>query len=59
VADRRTADSLHELSCQGAASDQAQAGGRKSRNGEVAQAMEWAEIETIDLGDQIEDFLKF
>jgi hypothetical protein len=31
----------------------------KVRNGEVAQAMEWAELEKTDLGDQIEDFLKF
>jgi len=30
----------------------------KSRNGEVAQAMEWAEIEKTDIGKQIEDFLK-
>jgi len=30
----------------------------KSRNGEIAQAMEWAEIKTTDLGMQIEDFLK-
>lgn len=30
----------------------------KSRNGEVAQAMEWAEIETTDIGARIEDFLK-
>jgi hypothetical protein len=30
----------------------------KSRNGEVAQAMQWAEIETTDIGRQIEKFLK-
>jgi hypothetical protein len=29
---------------------------RKTRNGEVAQAMEWTEIETTDIGEQIEDF---
>jgi putative AbiEii toxin of type IV toxin-antitoxin system len=32
---------------------------KKPRNGEVAQAMEWAELKNTDLGDQIEDFLKF
>jgi hypothetical protein len=31
----------------------------KPRNGEVAEAMEWAELGKTDLGDQIEDFLKF
>jgi hypothetical protein len=29
----------------------------KSRNGEVAQAMEWAEIEGTEIGKKIEDFL--
>jgi len=31
----------------------------KPRNGEVAQAMEWAELERTDVGHQLEDFLKF
>ncbi len=31
---------------------------KKSRNGEVAQAMEWRDIETTDIGKQIEDFLR-
>lgn len=30
----------------------------KSRNGEVAQAMEWDEISRTDVGEQIESFLK-
>lgn len=30
----------------------------KSRNGDVAHAMEWAEVETTDVGEQIEAFLK-
>jgi predicted ATPase len=30
----------------------------KSRNGEVAQAMEWGEIEATDIGREMEDFLK-
>jgi hypothetical protein len=30
----------------------------KSRNGEVAQAMDWRDLEATDIGKEIEDFLK-